>query len=409
MGQPTEAHRAGGPGPADPAARSPWRREAGFVVPLFLASKAALAVVALLASILFGPGNYFAGHAVRVGFERYFVRWDAAWYLNVAHNGYTFNQDGTGSVVFFPLYPLLIRALSALHLNPAIAGIVLSNACFLAALWVFYRLVQATFGREALAQHATALLAFAPGLAWFSIGYSESLFLLLSTVTFLQALRQRFLVAAAFGVLAGLARPNALLLALPLAFLVGPALLQDRQLWRVPAGWRRLLAIAAPVVGHGIFLAYLQFKFGTWHAVSINELKGWDAHVAPSWELYRQLVPTVGLHLFDNPEIFREHVAWSWLLVEFTTAFALIALWEKRARLWLAVFLLGYFGLHCSIVQLGAPMYAIARYSAPLFPLYLAVALFAEDRPWARHATLGIAVMGMTITTLMLFAGYHIN
>jgi hypothetical protein len=51
----------------------------------------------------------------------------------------------------------------------------------------------------------------------------------------------------------------------------------------------------------------------------------------------------------------------------------------------------------------------MGRYTSVAFPLYIAGALFAERRPWARPAILAASVVGMTLTTVIFFAGYHIN
>ena len=337
------------------------------------------------------------------------ARWDANWYIQIAQQGYVFRPDGTGSVSFFPLFPLLLRGLIFCGVNPVVAGLLIANGCFLGALWLFYRLVKEEFGRRELARHATALLAFSPGLAWFSIGYTESLFLLLSIGLVYALRRRRFGIGAMLGVLAGLSRPNAVVLVAPLLLLVGPTIGES---WR-RSNWRRLCVVGssaiAPIIGHGLYLGYLQLAFGNWRANHIVELHGWDTKFQLSWLVLSQKIPGVGLHLFDNPEVCREHVAWSWFLLLFVTLFSLIALWEKRAGWWQSVFVLAYFSLYVSILQLNGPVYAVARYAAPIFPFYIAVALFAENRCWAQPAALVACVMWSTITGLMLFAGYHIN
>lgn len=394
----------------DAQAQAPSRwSEIRYVLGLFFASKALIVFVALVAPLLFRPGNFFKGRATEIGWQAYVTRWDAVWYAGIARGGYDFHADGTGSVAFFPLFPLMLRGLAACGVSLPAAGLLVSNLCFLIALWLFYRLVLSEIGRRATAQHATALLAFSPGLAWFSIGYTESLFLMLTLGLVLALRRKLFVLAVGLGVLAGLSRPNAVVLLVPLLVLIGPFLLEA---WR-QRSWRRLLAAFAgavsPVVGHAIYLAYLQVAFGNWRANHVVELKGWSAQIQFSWLVFQQKIPTVGLHLFDNPEAFWEHVSWSWFLVIFVTLFSLVVLWEKRARWWLAVFVVCFLGLYSSILQLGAQVYSIGRFAAQIFPFYIALALFAESRPWAQPATLAASVMWGTITGLMLFAGYHLN
>jgi hypothetical protein len=51
------------------------------------------------------------------------ARWDSVWYLAVAHSGY---GSDPARPAFFPLYPLLLRALG----SDIVVGIALSLACF---------------------------------------------------------------------------------------------------------------------------------------------------------------------------------------------------------------------------------------------------------------------------------------
>ena len=70
------------------------------------------------------------------------ARWDAAWYLVIAHYGYRpeFGAFTAPRDAFFPLYPLGLRALSDIGLAPVIAGVGLSIAAFMAALYGLHRL-----------------------------------------------------------------------------------------------------------------------------------------------------------------------------------------------------------------------------------------------------------------------------
>lgn len=388
--------------------RRPWE-DAGFVLGLFLGSKLLVVLTALVASLLVAPGDFSKGRAAQVGWTTYFMRWDAAWYVGIAEHGYSFDPEKGGSVAFFPLFPLLMRLLGACGMELPTAGLLIANLCFLGALGLFHRLVLDEFGREPLARHATAMFAFSPGVAWFTLGYTEGLFLLLAIGMFLAARRGLLPAAISLGVLVGLCRPNAIVLAAPLAAAVLPAM---REAWR-ERRFRTLgcqaAATASPLLGHAAYLLYLQLAFGDWRASQIAQAKGWDAAVTVNWEVLREKIPTVGLRLFDRPEVFREYVSWSWLIALFAVAFALVALWEGRARPWHAVLLVATMGLYLFIRQLNGPVYSIGRFAAQLFPIYTALALFAEQRAWARPVTLAACTGLATVTTLLLFAGYHVN
>ena len=114
-------------------------------------------------------------------------RWDNLFYVRIAAESY----HQAGLTVFFPLWPATIWLLGrplALFLPGEIpyylASIVLSNFFFFISLQLFYHLTKKHFD-AASAKTAVWLLAFFPYTLFFSVGYTESLFLLLCLATFI--------------------------------------------------------------------------------------------------------------------------------------------------------------------------------------------------------------------------------
>ena len=181
------------------------------------------------------------------------ARYDSGWYFAILDRGYgpPPARGQPSAHVFFPLYPLLARAVSRLlHVHGLVAGQILSIVCFLGAGLLF-----AAEGRERLGEvgsrRALLFLLFYPTAFFFLAMYSESLFLLLAVAAFRMARRGRPALAAALGFLAGTTRLTALALALPLAIeafraagrAAGPAASKGRSVAEA------LLAGAAPVAG----------------------------------------------------------------------------------------------------------------------------------------------------------------
>ena len=76
------------------------------------------------------------------------IRWDSQWFLEIARRGYWLQDGKPVPQVFFPLHPLLTRALAPLFGGQLhLAGLFLSNAAFLAGLVLFYTLVRERWGR----------------------------------------------------------------------------------------------------------------------------------------------------------------------------------------------------------------------------------------------------------------------
>src|SRR5437660_1226444 len=79
------------------------------------------------------------------------ARWDAVWYLGIAHHGYTIEAGGAArSTAFFPLYPLLVRVFAGFSRSPGallVASYVVSLAAFAGALYLLHKLVSLELGR----------------------------------------------------------------------------------------------------------------------------------------------------------------------------------------------------------------------------------------------------------------------
>ena len=64
------------------------------------------------------------------------ARYDTVWYLGIAQHGYFTDQ----AHAFFPLYPLIIKAIDVVVNEPLIVGFLVSLLCFSGSLVLLYRL-----------------------------------------------------------------------------------------------------------------------------------------------------------------------------------------------------------------------------------------------------------------------------
>jgi len=164
-------------------------------------------------------------------------RFDTLWYLKIATHGYS-PEDG--SIVYFPLYPLLIRAGGKILLgNYLLAALIISNLAYVGLLFYLYRLTTSLLEEET-ARRTVVYLAIFPTAFFFLAGYTESLFLLLTLAAFWYAHQKRWWLAGILGFLASLTRLQGVILILPLLYFyfkrerqVRPALLA---LFLIPLG-----------------------------------------------------------------------------------------------------------------------------------------------------------------------------
>ncbi|RLE20294.1 MAG: hypothetical protein DRJ65_18545 [Acidobacteria bacterium] len=195
------------------------------LVILFLITRLALLAAGLAGHALLPPGKALTGESLRLEHDAplaldIWARWDSEWYLLIAGHGYDAFDHLYGEYLpedtagFFPLYPLLIRALTPLF-GAVGAGIVISNLALLAALWLLLAVARdlwgETFGIRA-GFYAGMTVLFFPFTLFHSAVYSESLFLALSLATFLLIRKDHYGWAGFVAALATLTRPFGALL-----------------------------------------------------------------------------------------------------------------------------------------------------------------------------------------------------
>jgi Gpi18-like mannosyltransferase len=144
-------------------------------------------------------------------------RWDSNWYLDVVRNGYVLRENDTlSNIVFFPLYPSLIKILSyLLRLNIVFSGWMISSFfLFLGAFYLFK--ITKEFHSEADPLLAVFLLLIFPTSFFLNSVYTESLFLFLSVASFYYAAKGKYGISGIFGFFAALTRITGILLFVPL-------------------------------------------------------------------------------------------------------------------------------------------------------------------------------------------------
>jgi hypothetical protein len=224
-----------------------------------------------------------------------FGRWDAHWYLDVASRGYELRGPlGTvqSNVAFFPFYPWTVRVLHALLPGQGegswfLAGMVVSNAALLAALWLLWRLARDLADEETASRAVLYVLLFPAGFV-LSAPYPEALFLLLSVASLSAALKGRPGLAGLLGLLLALTRPGGVLVAVPLAWIAF-----ERGGRMLPA----LAAAALPGVGLAVHAALLWRLTGD--PLALFHAQGaWGRALTAPWQTLmhpRDFHPRLGL------------------------------------------------------------------------------------------------------------------
>jgi hypothetical protein len=385
------------------------------------------------------------------------ARWDAAWYLVIAHYGYLPGLAAPRSA-FFPLYPLGIRGISEIGVPPIVAGVSISLVALALALYGIHRLTTLEaprlLGRPAGADGADArvteggkdasdpaapvrvrtrgeevarLAVFATALApmafYFSAVYSESLYLALSVGVFWCARQGRWAWVGVLGALAGATRSAGLVLVLPIAilYLYGPR--EDRPT-DFPAGRWRIAGIRYKVCGEALWLlalplgvlayaVYLALAGGSalepFHAQEVwnRQFAGpyvavWDAARA-AFEGVRQLLSMQRRHIYftlsgGDPLVSAEHnvVLFGFLLAAIPAIVGVL----RRLPLAYGAYVLAALALPLSYPVAAQPLMSLPRFLLVLFPLFMWLGAFLERRRRSRLVLLGVSALA-----LAFFAG----
>jgi Mannosyltransferase (PIG-V) len=396
------------------------------------------------------------------------ARWDAAWYLVIAHYGYRPDLGAltASRTAFFPLYPLGVRSLTDVGLAPVLAGVLLSVAALACGLYALHRLTTlevarlrdrglagagapggkrslATLDGARVARLAVLLTAFAPMAFFFSAVYSESLYLALSVGVFLCARRGRWAGAAALAALAATTRSAGIVLVVPLLllYLYGPREDRDpdrgwREAWRAP-GASRLASLAGTLrpryrirrealwlalvpVGVGAYMAHLALAGGdalaplhaqaVWNRHYAGPLGGvWDGAKA-ALEGLRQLLSLQRRHVYfsvagGDPMVSAGH---NLLLFAFLLAAIPAALGVLRLLpCAYGAYALAAVALPLSYPVAPQPLMSLPRFLLVLFPLnmWLAVRLAQRPRALARAVLVGSGLAMACFATA--FATWH--
>lgn len=181
--------------------------------------------------------------------------WDASWYLGIAADGYgrtVMSADpltGTGAVqsdyAFFPLYPVLMRLVSAVLPGGLVpAGLLIAWVSAAVAAVGVYRIGERLLGPRA-GILLVGLWAALPHAVVLTLAYTEALLAALAAWSLYALLRGRWLWAAGLAVLAGLTRPTGIAVAAAVCAVALHALVVRRarapEVWAAallaPAGW----------------------------------------------------------------------------------------------------------------------------------------------------------------------------
>jgi hypothetical protein len=250
---------------------------------IYLVSRAfSTTVLFVVYEIASAAGATFITPGSDRSFLHFTASWDADRYRTIALHGYpsVLPTDAAGFVLpnewaFLPVFPTLSHLLMVgTGMDFTVASVLLATGFGAGAAIVLYRLLETRVGHRG-ALWAVLLFCFGPMSFVMSVGYAESLSVLLLFGGVLAMQRRDYPVVLLLGVVAAFTRPGALALALALAvhlvvrWRTERADLDRASLVRIVVAGLAIAAagLAWPVVAHvvtGQADAYLQTEMAWW-------------------------------------------------------------------------------------------------------------------------------------------------
>jgi hypothetical protein len=385
--------------------RSPWRE----ALTPWAATRLAVLLVTMLAAILLPSSPDRSWYLSAAEPRNPFAVWDSTWYREIALIGYPEGEGVADPFAFFPLYPMIVRGVRALGAHVWEAAVLVSNVSFYLALVGLWALTRRLHGTAAARRTVLYLAAF-PFSFYFSHGYAESLFLMLTVATFLFAEQRRWSACAVTGAAAALTRPFGVLMVLPAAVWALRALPRrdaggkpdddSPAIAHVVAGTPEtkpparevagpLVAVVAPLLGIGAYSLFCALRTG--------DPLAW-LHAHQSWGYELGTSPLLGYTTFFekvyNFGLYGSLTSYPYSIYEFigamiAAAFVLFTI-LVASRLGAAYFV---WSLAMLAVPLGSGSWeALGRYCSLNFPVFMALATL-ENRTLDIIMTVAAAVL----------------
>ncbi|MBC1221543.1 hypothetical protein GNF10_31815 [Nostoc sp. UCD121] len=243
-----------------------------FVIVMWLSSRLLIAIAMLLIAPLFPSSS----NGVIATFSwDVFHAWDSVWYEKIVTSGYDFSSEvkEIHTVAFFPLFPLLSRIIMFTGLPFKVAGILVNNSAFLAALLILYFWVQELYDTST-ARWATATLVWCPYSLYGTVIYTEGLFLLCTTSALRAFDKKQYIWAGLWGALSTATRLPGVALIPAFVFVS----------WKERRGIKAYIASLTVGLGISLYSLYCQIKFGDALAF-IHAQKAWRGDATGfAWE-----------------------------------------------------------------------------------------------------------------------------
>ena len=363
--------------------RTSWRPQRDTMV--FIGYQVALFVVICIFSY-----HFYGTNVSRLSFQ--FRQWDPSWYLSIAHHGYQPNGARPAAIAFFPLYPALIRLVMIVVPKDVIAAFIVTGVTSVIGHVAFYRALKSRPELAPIADNSMVLLAVWPTAIYFSLLYTESLYLMVTALFLYFLFQDRLGWAAVAAAFAAMTRQPGFLCLAPLGLWI---IMDTQRPWidRV----KRLAWGGVAASGYVVFLIINKIVYNDWFAFSHQLTEHWKKKVVS----LTQSIPDAIHYLqhpqwkpFGWPEIADQYLVLATPLLLLAWAIVCRRQFDRTRWVLLAWAAVQWF----TIASAGSPVPGFSwlsstRYLMLVLPLYVAIVDLCRNRKVIVYALASVSVV----------------
>lgn len=349
----------------------------------------------------FGLLPLYSQNLLGGGLEKYntfiyilpWANFDGEHFTSIAQFGYQQYQQA-----FFPLYPKLIsfgmNFFDSNVKNAAIIGLFISTVSFLTALIFFYKLLKLDYSNK-FSLGVIVILLLYPASFYFNAVYTESLFLMLITGSFLFFRKKSYFLAGLFGFLASTTRVFGVLLFLSfLIEIVVNKIPLKKAYWifLIPLGLVCYMTYLFYTVGDPLAFYNLQLIVGEQHQ------RGIVLFPQVVFRYLKIILSAEGISPLITTILFELAVGIVFIMLPIIGVF-------KRVRLSYLFF--AFAGLILPTIQ--GSFSSLPRYVLILFPSFIVLALMIKNLPISVKILLGfLSLILLIVETALFLRGYWV-
>lgn len=338
-----------------------------------------------------------------------FNKFDSGFYFQIADIGYpkvTMSESNSATrISFFPLYPLLIRAMRILNISSSnlINALILSNGLLLFALFYIYKICELRRFSRSETYFTLALILCYPSSIFYSVPYTESLFLCLSAATLYYSMKGRYINASIFAGLSAITRfpgfVNVMYIFLMMLSEINNKKNVTDQLKKI------FMCMVISIIPISIYFSYMKYLTGDFLA-PLHDVNNWGRKLSIPFKSYVDYI--------FNP-YFLSSGGWNNGIISFCIATAVLGVFILYAILYfrkltikeVILLIYGFLVITIPFSNAGSDLVSIPRYLMVSIPMYFYIVELCKKYEFIFLGYLFLFTIFNALTTIGYFNGYH--